>query len=522
MKIHSASMRARTRATCRPHGAGHPAGNLAGHPGGHAAGRPLRPNARPRQGGVFGIMAVGVVLVMAALCGLALDLGMVYNRKVNVHGMARAAALAAARELDGTAAGIANARARARETAERFLYDYGSRVAWSDSALAFGAAPARAGTWMDAAGASAAPAALFFAKVDTTALDAGVGAVSTVFMPVLSASFRTVQVGDVVVAGRPTVDVVPIAVCAMSTEAAGQRTNPNLATPELLQYGFRRGVSYDLMQLNPNGTSPVRYLINPVLYPGMTSAVFDTSLVGQFVCTGTMWTPRLTGGPMRVSPLPGAAPLAALYRQLNSRFDDYSGNVCSAYGAPPDFNVRAYAYGQSGAVAWMTPATGSAAAASTTQAGRLETIADLPEPPQGMSAGQYGPLWAYAKAAKYAQTEPAGGYSTFGTGDWANLYRQGPTASSYPSTTATPYLASVGANFLAPSSSRREFSTENRRVLNIPLLSCPVGGGSNVAATVVGIGRFFMTVPATEERLVAEFAGMASPKTLRSLVEVYP
>lgn len=509
MKIQSASMRARARATRRRRA---------------AAGTVLRSPPRPglRQEGVFGIMAVGVVLVMAALCGLALDLGFVYNRKVNVHGMARAAALAAARELDGTAAGIAAARAKARETAERFLYDYGARVAWTDNALTFGTAPARGGSWLDAASASAAPASLFFAKVDTTALDAAVGAVATVFMPMLSASLRTVNVGDVVVAGRPTVDVVPIAICAMSAAAVGQRSNPSLATPELLQYGFRRGVSYDLMQLNPNGTAPARYLINPVLYPGMTSSVFDTALIGQFVCTGTMWTPRLTGGPMRVSPLPGSAPLAALYRQLNARFDDYSGNVCSSYGAPPDYNVKPYAYNQSGGVGWMTPATGNAAAAGTTQGGRLETIADLSTPPEGTTAGQYGPLWAYAKAAKYADPEPAGGYASFALADWANLYRQGPTASGYPTASATPYLASSGGNFVAPASARREFSTENRRVLNVPLLSCPVGGGNNVSATVVGIGRFFMTVPATDERLIAEFAGMASPKTLRSLVEVYP
>jgi hypothetical protein len=57
-----------------------------------------------------------------------------------------------------------------------------------------------------------------------------------------------------------------------------------------------------------------------------------------------------------------------------------------------------------------------------------------------------------------------------------------------------------------------------RRVLNLPLLSCPVSGS---AATVLGIGRFFMTVRADDTRLYAEFAGLADEESLRAQVKLY-
>jgi hypothetical protein len=61
-----------------------------------------------------------------------------------------------------------------------------------------------------------------------------------------------------------------------------------------------------------------------------------------------------------------------------------------------------------------------------------------------------------------------------------------------------------------------------RDVVNVPLLSCPVAGTTGVPATVLAVGRFFMTVPATALTLHAEFAGIASEKTLTGPAELYP
>jgi hypothetical protein len=59
-------------------------------------------------------------------------------------------------------------------------------------------------------------------------------------------------------------------------------------------------------------------------------------------------------------------------------------------------------------------------------------------------------------------------------------------------------------------------------VLNIPLLRCPVPAGSPVTAEVLAIGKFFMTVPASDHELFAEFAGLAQPSSLIGQVELYP
>lgn len=478
-----------------------------------------------RQGGAFAIMAVPLILLMIGVCSLALDLGQIYNRKVDLSGVAKAAALAAAHELNGTSAGIASARAKAKQVAESLRYQYfndGISFTWNDAALTFSTDSSRTGTWVD----GSSPAGLYYAKVDTSALASTAGQVNTFLIWILSPSQSTVQLSDVAVAGRKQITVTPIAICAMDPNPAVARTNTSAPATELVEYGFRRGVSYDLMQLNPNGTSPVSYLVNPVIAPGVYSSAFDTSVMGPFMCTGTMWVPRLSGGAVRVSPLPSSSPLADLYTQLNTRFDDFSSQQCDPYGAPPDYNTKAFDYTQSGGAPWMSPGTGSAAATTTTSRNKLETIADLPTPPAGTTAESYGPLWTFAKAAKYPSyvasgtPEPAGGYATFSTSDWINLYKSGPTASGYPST--PPYFATSGANYKAPSSADLNISTLQRRILNVPLLSCPVAAGANVPATVLGIGKFFMTVPATATTLIAEFAGVLPEQSISSQVELYP
>jgi hypothetical protein len=246
------------------------------------------------------------------------------------------------------------------------------------------------------------------------------------------------------------------------------------------------------------------------------------------MCSGSVWVPRLTGGDIRVSKLPSTSPLASLYIPLNSRFDVYGAGPCAANGAPPDYNVKAYEYDKDNSVRWMIPAKGSRAALTSTSRGKRETVADLPTPP--VSAGDYGPLWVFSKAAKAPTPldapEPSSGYSTFTPADWPTLYKSGPTASGYPTATATPYLSTStsSGNYVAPSAAHLEVSTLQRRVLNLPLLSCfpSAPTGSNVTATVLGIGRFFMTVPATEDSLIAEFAGLVSEQAISGQVELYP
>nr|WP_162819635.1 pilus assembly protein TadG-related protein [Massilia oculi] len=224
-------------------------------------------------------MFVPLLVLLVAFAGLAMDMGMVYNRKVELSGMAKAAALAAAKELNGKSSGIAAARTRAREAAQRFTYRYGSTVEWNDAALSFGTTPARGGAWTGADGVGDG-AAYFYAKVDSAALDAVDAAISTIFMRIFSRSLATIDVADVAIAGRAGIQAVPLAVCAMSETAASERANTGLSNTELIEYGFRRGVSYDLTKLNPRGTTAARYAINPVVPPGMPSTSFNRAILG--------------------------------------------------------------------------------------------------------------------------------------------------------------------------------------------------------------------------------------------------
>lgn len=493
---------------------------------------------RQRQCGAFAIMFVPLLLVMIGFCGLALDMGRLYNRKVDLHGMTKAAAIAAARELNGTHAGIAAAKTAAREAVERLRHQHfgaGLPFTWNDEALSFSASSARSGTWTSSASASSASAAqvasLYFAQVDTAGLSPEVSTVQTHFIKVLANRLSEVHISDSAIAGRTTLKIVPIGICAMSPDAASVRTatSPSGSTlSELVQYGFRRGVSYDLMQLNPHGTQPLRFAINPAAPPGTPGGAFGIPALAPFVCHGSMWVPRVTGGQLRVSELPSSAPLTSLHAALNTRFDQYASTVCTPSGAPPDINVKSYAYEQAGVVRWMSPTSGSPAAQSTTERGRLETVADLPTPPS--SPGSYGPLWAYAKAARAPSPpdspEPANGYPTFSASDWPTLYESGPTASAYPVSPPTPYQSGLvsSGNYQPPRAANRPLETPHRRVLNIPLLSCAPNApsGSNAEATIVGIAQFFMTAPATENSLIAEFAGLVPEGSLSGQVELFP
>jgi hypothetical protein len=52
-------------------------------------------------------------------------------------------------------------------------------------------------------------------------------------------------------------------------------------------------------------------------------------------------------------------------------------------------------------------------------------------------------------------------------------------------------------------------------------LQCPVAPGASTKGTVVGIAKFFMTVPASSSALYAEFAGMTTETALGGNVRLY-
>ena len=143
-----------------------------------------------------------------------------------------------------------------------------------------------------------------------------------------------------------------------------------------------RGVAYDLMQLNPDGIAAENFVIDPFSPPGVAGALPNIvpGVVGPYVCTGQLGMPRVTGGALTVG---RPFPLAPLFNQFNSRFDQYTGALCSYSTAPPDTNIRQYAFGAAGSgTPWMSVAPAGQVAQSTTVNGKLWTVADpLPQPP---------------------------------------------------------------------------------------------------------------------------------------------
>jgi Flp pilus assembly protein TadG len=470
-----------------------------------------------RQRGGIAIMFGVLLLPITGICALALDMALVYNRKVEMHNLAKAIALSAARSLNGTASGINTAVANAATTANATRFkNFAETITWSDAALTFGTTANHNGPWMDSGAASSSASQVFYVRVDTASLSSA-GIVQTILARVLSEDFASLTINSAAIAGRVDIAVAPLAICAMSNTPAAPRNN-SAAYIELVEYGFRRGVSYDLMNLNPSGTSPVNFVINPLAMPGSTGAAADleTATVGPYACAGTLGIPRVTGGKIAVA---RPFPLDSLYRQLNSRFDKYDGGVCTPNGAPPDVNVKPYDYSAMVTpLAWLTTAPDGQTATMSASATRLETIADLPPP--GGTAAKYGPLWAYAKAVAYSTytaspIEPVNGYTTMSTAAWPALYGN-QVAKSYPS--STPYKAGSGVNALKPSAANAP-GMPNRRVLNVALLDCSAAPTSS--ATVLAVGKFFMTVPATPTVLAAEFAGTVPINRLTGNTEIF-
>ncbi len=478
------------------------------------------PRIPVRESGAIAIMFAGALVVIIAFFVLALDISRVHNRKMELQNLADAAALAAANELDGTEQGVQRAldavAAGMSVPDWEASYQYGKKsVGPLDRAITFGSSPG--GPWRSAAEAQAAADGLLFVKVDTRDLDSDYGRVQASFLHVFSSADIATSSARAI-AGRSAISVTPLGICAMRDEARRDHNG------ELEEFGFRRGISYNLLDLNrPGSTAGQTFTVNPL--PG-TAPITSVDTLAPFVCTGTMAMTRLTGGKVVVS---SSFPISSLYYHLNSRFGSYSTTPrvpCDARTAPADANIKEYTY--DGGSPWMSVQPEGQAAKRLETTERRWTIAGPDSAPTGTTAAHWGTLWSYAKAVKYesyenlGDPEPAGGYATFDTTAWETLYAGKPkpsTTTPYPSdaATPTPYSYKSGSTFYrAPATSNK--STRGRRVLNLPLLACPV---TDNKASVLGIGKFFMTRTATATSLYGEFAGLVPEQTLGTQVELY-
>lgn len=457
--------------------------------------------SRARQRGVVAIlvglmMAVGVFTGMLAL---VIDLGQLYIAKTELQNAADSAALAGASELNNTTAGIdravAEAIAAAGENFIRFSQAPGP-VAVSAGNIQF--APAPTGPWSSVAGARARPDGLSFIKVDTTGNPQGT-------LDAYFAFATTTTTFGLAVAGPYVIPITPLGVCAINTTP--KASGPN---GELLEFGFRRGIDYNIPSLNPlAGLSADPMWVNPVDTVTCDPNHSSTNFMEPFVCVGKSSAIVASTGSQRVFINTGAS--AGLERALNSRFNIFTGNTCDPVTAPRDKNITPYAFNDPNT--WMSPA-------QTRQDARFDQATRAIAP---TTTGEYGVLWSYHPAVRYDGSSVTGAGTKFLPSDWPTLYS--PPAlnvpnANYPTDGSTPYIRDIAPG--AP-------GKIDRRVLNVVLIDCDLGviGGSGACSEMrlLGVGRFFMQVPAdlsaSPRTIFGEFAGIIPRDQLRRTVRLY-
>lgn len=510
--------------------------------------KPAYRNKRAERGAVAIVFGL-TLAVLLAMAGFVIDLGHLYIAKAELQNGADSAALAGAKELNESALGIDAAVLNATNIAKRNQYDFATDLTLVDANISFSGSPD--GPWSSASAARASPAGMTFIQVDT-----GSKVMPTYLMKV--AGVDTVSTKGVAVAGRFVNDVTPIGVCAIDPlNKTAQYTYPAAAgatLTELVEYGFRRGVSYNLFELNPLGGSSDPYLINPVDAPpgackGSHSA---TSAVAPFMCTGSSAVMATGSGKVYTD----TGMKAALATSLNSRFDIYGGtSACTPETAPPDINIMEYPckWGVSPCINnpantvavtppinWMEPGADTLPSQQTVSMTGTSPnykpnyrlpAAGITTPVTAAQAqfSDYGVLWSYGPAYQAtvpptpitpAQANANPMYSTV-----AQNYFDTTATSKYPTTPgigfpagtpAAPYNQIGNANYFVGSAVHPP-GLRNRRVLNIVLINCinAAAPGTCQEMTAVGIGKFFMQRKAdfsgSPKHLDVEFIGLIEP-----------
>lgn len=549
---------------------------------------------RNRQRGAAAVIMGIAALALFAFMGIGVDLAYTYSRKTELMNAADAASLSGAKRLNQTAAGVTAAIADAIAT-----FDLNNTNNFVGSTFSITVANLRLGSCPnpDDVLPLRSPSCTFVAASSVTT-DAAASNKSflevttpthtrnTFFMAVTGGTNVSTDTFGYAVAGRFVTDVTPIGVCAIDP---ANQTNKYIydfpaGTSELLEVGFRRGVTYNIFGLNPLAGAPSDpYLVNPVDAPpaACNPSHSSANFTAPFICTGSS---AVAAGATSVYTNTGMT--ASLAASVNSRFDDYSPpSQCDPASAPPDTNIKEYhctGAAGTGCLAspppgsprdWMepllnvlpsqesvdinpntaNPGTGYGTEAkkpvytipppnNTSQFMPNEPTTNNPgpTPPLGSAVTfpQYGTLWSYGPAYKAdASTPPKAGLSFLPLeANTVKLYDHPPPLSpptpyfdllNYPLTTGTgfpvgtppaPYNQTSGNYFQAPPTNPP--GTRNRRIMNLVIIDCrnpPVGPASCGVMPVVGIGKFFVQIPAdftggpSNRHLMVEFAGLIEP-----------
>lgn len=295
-----------------------------------------------RQGGAVAVVVGISIVLLVGFLAMVVDLGHAYIARTELQNGADAAALAGAKQLNGTLLGVNDTSTNngavqwAIAAAAKNNYDFSSKpVDITIADIWVGNCPddicmvAASSITTDAAAADKT-----FLKVHTRNRD----------MPTWFASIWNifnVSTYGMAVAGRTKLDITPIALCAVDVRQCPCLPGESNCGQGSLRCGYEPGKSYHVAGINPIGPGTPIW-IDPVATSAATCDTTNTRDNRPFICKGEAFV-SITPGSFIYTNTGGS--IGPLYAALDSRFGDYaSAGKCDAASAPPDGNVQEYAY----------------------------------------------------------------------------------------------------------------------------------------------------------------------------------
>lgn len=358
-----------------------------------------------RQRGVTAVLAAITVVVLVGILGWVIDLGVLYVRKTELQNAADAAALAGARELDGTGDGIVNSAREAIATAALNGVDFAANpVAIDNGNLSFG--PTSDGPWVNYTDAQAAPKNKWFIRVVTDSETR-----QTWFIHVLAEAMSETTASALAVAGRTLCEGIPIFTCVDPAEVI---SGDECATPNC---GFTPGKSYRLTAKEGANTTigpgNIGWL-DPVP-PGEPGEIIGTDDLRKRLCRGVT---RCLDAPTTYTSLTQNAfhPTADA---LNTRFGIFQGALnkpeykednpeANTLACRVDTNIKEYRFND---IDWQAPSPSA------------QTDEEAP-------IDEYGVWWAAVRPSDTAVPAMVEGeypdkgtpYGQSGNNDWSQTY----------------------------------------------------------------------------------------------------